>query len=261
MTLTQLSLCLALVLPAAALATSAPPPPDIDDFINPQSVNKHGLNDTQWQLLTDAGQTVGFRGGKAQRAWELRQSLNARAATLEKMYTFAPLINRQGWLPPVITAAQSLAHITPGQIRTANKVYDILVPERFVSNPPGWRQYLLAGLSSDAVVPTEIRPKNSDEEAVWKEAVEKGWLEGRESADRTLESNLNRLSRDYTGMIQYLTLVQQGMVTAPVVSEALQTVTGRRDQLTLGDRTRRLDKHAGFELDKKRWKPTISVSH
>ena len=255
-----IALCLAMLsLPAIGAITETAPPPDINAYLSPKTVDKHGLNDTLWQLLNDAGQTVGFRGGKAQRAWELQQALNAQNDSLSRLYTFAPLINRQGWLPPVISAAESLAHITDNQIRTANKVYNILVPERFVSNPPSWRQYLLAGLSINSDIPNEIRPKNSDEEKVWQEAVRKGWQEGRESADRTLESNFNRLTRDYTGMVRYSTLVQQGMITPPVVSEQLQSVTGSSDKLMLGDKVRDLKQRAGFELDKQRWRPTIST--
>lgn len=246
---------------ATAQAMAAPdngaPPPDMNAYLSPPTVNHHGLNDTLWQMLNDAGQTLGFRGGKAQRAWELTQALNAQGATLNQLYTFAPLLSRQGWLPPVIVAAGSLAHITGDQIRTANKVYTILAPERFVSNPPTWRQYLLAGLTVSGDIPTDIRPRNSDETAVWKAAIEKGWQEGRDSADRTLESNFNRLTRDYTGMVRYSTLLKQGMISPPVVSEQLQSVTGNRDRLMLGDKVRELKQHAGFELDKKRWKPTV----
>ncbi len=54
-------------------------------------------------MLTDAGKTLGFRGGKAQRSWELIQALNARESTLNALYDFRPLISPEGWLPPVVT--------------------------------------------------------------------------------------------------------------------------------------------------------------
>lgn len=253
-----LALTLALVTVRAMAAQDAgAPPPDLSDYLSPPVVNHHGLSDTLWQMLNDAGQTAGFRGGKAQRAWELRQALDAQDAMLNRLYTFAPLISHQGWLPPVIVQATSLAHITGEQIRTASRVYTILVPERFVSNPPGWRQYLLAGLQVSRDIPADIRPKNSDEMTVWRAAVERGWQEGRDSADDTLRSNFSRLTRDYTGMVRYSTLLKQGMITPPVVSEQLQTVTGKPDSMTLGDRVRDLRRHARFELDKKRWKPSV----
>ncbi|WP_426575573.1 type IV secretory system conjugative DNA transfer family protein (plasmid) [Xenorhabdus stockiae] len=254
-----IAICLTFAtVPAIGKAVSSSPPPDINAYLSPHSIDKYGLNDTLWQLLDDAGQTLGFRGGKAQRAWELQQELNAQNDTLNRLYSFAPLISRQGWLPPVIGTSESLAHITDKQIRTANKVYKIIRPERFVSNPPTWRQYLLAGLSVSSDPFSEIKPKNRAEEKVWREAILKGWQAGRESADRILEINFHRLTRDYTGMLRYSTLLQQGMITAPVISEELQSVTGSHDKLMIGDRVRDLKQHAGFELDKKRWKPVIN---
>lgn len=91
MTRKALALCLALVtVPAIGATTESSPPPSIDAYLSPKTIDKHGLNDTLWQLLNDAGQTVGFRGGKAQRAWELQQALNGQNDALNRLYTFAP---------------------------------------------------------------------------------------------------------------------------------------------------------------------------
>lgn len=241
-----------------ALAEDAPPG-SIQDYLNPAANDYNGLSDTVWQMLNDAGQTVGFQGGKAQRAWELRQILTERDSTLSAMYDFRPLISRQGYLPPVIATSADLAHVTPDQIRTAYRTYNILVPARFVSNPPGWRTWLLPGLANKRIdaPDSSVRPKNSKEKAVWESAVRKGWEDGRQSADRTLESNFNRLTRDYTGMLRYSTLLQQGIIQAPDVKETQQSVTGTRDELMIGDKVKRIQDPAGFVVDKNKWKPVI----
>ncbi|EDD2586982.1 hypothetical protein GA449_20755 [Salmonella enterica] len=85
-----------------------PPPPSMSVYLSPEADDHNGVNDTVYQMLTEAGKTEGFRGGKAQRAWELRQSLEQRARQLDNTYLFSPLISRQGWLPPVIAEATSL---------------------------------------------------------------------------------------------------------------------------------------------------------
>lgn len=235
------------------------PPGGIVDYISPPVNDYNGLSDTVWQMLNDAGQTVGFQGGKAQRAWELRQQLTARDGVLNDMYDFRPLISRQGYLPPVIATASDMAHVTPDQIRSAYRTYNILLPARFVSNPPGWRTWLLPGLAAKRIEAPDVsvRPKNGKEKAVWAAAVRRGWEEGRLSADRTLESNFNRLTRDYTGMLRYSTLLQQGMIQAPDVKETQQSVTGTRDALMIGDKVKRIQDPAGFVVDKNHWKPVI----
>ncbi|MBC3215999.1 type IV secretory system conjugative DNA transfer family protein, partial [Serratia fonticola] len=135
---------------AVAQSPSESAPPDMGSYLSPSQPSSSDVSETRRQLLEEAGRTLGFRGGKAQRAWELRQTLDAVAKNLDALYDFRTLISRQGWLPPVISEAQDVAHITPNQIRTATHVYEILSPERFVSNPPSWRSWLNAGLSTSA---------------------------------------------------------------------------------------------------------------
>lgn len=240
-------------------ATPSDAPPAMDRYLNATKPDPSQVSDTRRQLLEEAGRTIGFRGGKAQRSWEIRQVLDVRFGRLEVIYDFKTLISKQGWLPPVIDEALDVAHITPGQIRTSNHVYEIIAPERFVSNPPSWRTWLLAGLSSTATDGPEsaVMPENSVQKALWQTAIKKGWEEGRVSADHTLEANFNRLTRDYRGMLLYSQLLRQGFITRPVVTDQQQTVTGDRQKLMTGDRVRTIKENAGFVPDKTQWQPVI----
>jgi len=85
--------------PPAGMAGNLPPP-DLRAWLTPTDNQDDGISDTRRQMLTDAGRTLGFRGGKAQRSWELIQALNARESTLNALYDFRPLISREGWLVP-----------------------------------------------------------------------------------------------------------------------------------------------------------------
>lgn len=234
-------------------------PPAMDRYLNTSKPDASQVSDTRRQLLEEAGRTIGFRGGKAERAWELRKALDGRYHRLELIYDFRTLISRQGWLPPVIDEALDVAHITPDQIRTASHVYEIISPERFVSNPPSWRTWLLAGLSTTATDGPEsaVMPENSVQKDLWQSAVRKGWDEGRVSADHTLEANINRLTRDYRGMLLYSQLLRQGFISQPVVTDQQQTVTGDQQKLTTGDRVRTIKQKAGFIPDKTQWQPVI----
>lgn len=238
---------------------SAEVPAGMDHYLEVSKPDASQVSDTRRQLLEEAGRTIGFRGGKAERAWQLRNAMDTRFTRLELVYDFRTLISREGWLPPVITEAADIAHITPDQIRTASRVYEIIVPERFVSNPPSWRTWLFAGLSStEAAGPDHsVLPENSVQKALWQAAVRKGWEEGRISADHTLEANFNRLTRDYRGMLLYSQLLRQGFITQPVVADQQQTVTGDRQKLMTGDRVRTIKEKAGFVPDRTQWIPVI----
>ncbi|MDY7563422.1 MULTISPECIES: type IV secretion system DotC family protein [unclassified Pseudomonas] len=240
-------------------STPSDAPPALDSYLSTTRPASADVSDTRRQLLEEAGRTVGFRGGKAQRAWELRQALEKRFGRLELMYDFRTLISSEGWLPPVVDEAVDVAHITPGQIHLASHVYEIIAPERFVSNPPSWRSWLLAGL---ATMPTDgpessVLPENVVQKGLWQAAIRQGWDEGRISADHTLEANFNRLKRDYTGMLLYSFVLREGLMTKPVVTDQQQTVTGDRQKLTTGDRVRTLKENAGFIPDKTQWRPVI----
>ena len=69
-------------------------------------------------------------------------------------------------------------------------------------------------------------PEDSAQRKVWEDALKKGWQEGRENADLTLEASMNQLTRDYRGMMLYSLLWRRGMISRPEVSEQQQTVTG-----------------------------------
>ncbi|WP_241647594.1 MULTISPECIES: type IV secretory system conjugative DNA transfer family protein [Rosenbergiella] len=244
---------------SAEVAQSAPP--DIQHYMDASSGEKSDITDARADMMRQAGRMVGYQGGKAQRAWELGRSLIARNNQLNALYDFRTLISNDGWLPPVIDEAQDVAHITSDQIRTASHVYRILSPERFVSNPPSWRTWLLAGLgaSNGDNAAQGIFPKTSDERHIWQEALEKGWQEGRDGADHTLEANFNRLTRDYRGMVLYSTLLRQGYISRPSISDEAQTVSGDRQKMVTGDRVRRIREHAGFTPNKRAWKPVVNT--
>jgi defect-in-organelle-trafficking protein DotC len=125
-------------------------------------------------MLTDAGRTLGFRR-KIPAGMGVNPGTQRPRIHLNALYDFRPLISPEGWLPPVIDEAQDVAHITPDQIRTASKVWTIIRPERFVSNPPSWRSWLLRGLATTATPGTEglVVPEDSAQRKVWEDALKK----------------------------------------------------------------------------------------
>lgn len=245
----------------AAASTPDDPPVTLDSLLNPVSKASSGVTALRSQMLTDAGKTVGFRGGMAARARELTDALKARSDRLDTIFQFAPLINKNGMVSPVIVEARDLSAFAPDQIRTANRAYKIEKEERFVSVPPTWRDYLFVGLPAKGNVELpafEARPQDSGEETIWREAVKVGWKEGQLQADAILAANFNRLTRDYAGMLLYSTLLQQGMISATRVAEYQQAVTGDGKQIMLGDKLRRVTNKASFETDPNKWRPAVN---
>lgn len=249
-------------LPMAPVASATEPQlarPTLEALSNPESKASTGVAPLRAQMLRDAAKTVGFRGGLSARAIELLRALDGRARGLEAMFQFSPLVSKSGTIPPVIVAADNVAAFSPDQIRTAHQVYKIEREERFVSVPPTWRDYLMTGLPNrpDVELPDlHARPQDANEQAIWKAAVQEGWGDGQQQADAILTANFNRLIRDYSGMMLYSTLLQQGIVSGTRVAESRQTLTGDQRQIVLGDTLRRVTRKAAFETDPRKWRPT-----
>lgn len=238
-------------------------PATLDALLNPRGTSARDTSHLRIQMISDAGRTVGFRGGVASRAATIRASLEKRGVELDRLFNFAPLITPSGTLPPVIVEAQDVASFSGQQYRTASKVYRIERSERFVSVPPTWRDYLHTGLPTNPNVglPTaESQPKNSEETEAWKRSVGAGWNDGIAHANAILRANFSRMARDYSGMLSYSTLLQKGMISQTRVAETQRVVSGNAKELMIGDTTRQLTAQAQLQADANRWVPTVSYA-
>ncbi|MBY0242645.1 MAG: type IV secretion system DotC family protein [Burkholderiaceae bacterium] len=231
----------------------------LDELITMTSPGRSGLSGIRSQVLREAGRTMGFRGGLKQCGRQLALGLEGRSAVLDQIFQFATLVTADGVLPPVIEEASDVASFDVDQFRTADHVYRIARPERFISVPPTWRDYLLAGLAINGPLDmpdTDILPKDEQEAALWRGAITSGWGEGCKQGEAIMTANFNRLTRDFTGMLRYSTLIQQGQIRRTRVAESVQIVTGDGQRLAIGDRHRRITEKATLEPDPRNWTPT-----
>lgn len=261
----SISILIALILaPGYALASQPDPESyDLKQLLNPDGSGVKEADTVRISILRNMGETLGFRAGLAKRAKEITNAFEPVAKVMDRAFNFSTLVTADSALPPVIAEAQDVAAITPNQLRTSNKVYNILKPEEFISVPPTWRDYLYTGLqvNVDADFPAkDAQPNSSAEKEAWRDAVEKGWSAGSDQADQILTANFNRLTRDFNGMLRYSLLVKQGMITKTEVATSSHTVssesTGKR--LILGERQQQITKPAEFKINAEKWQPVVS---
>lgn len=263
-----MSCCLALA-PAHAAAPDNPPNTStmsVDDIAN-LSVDTvpaaAAITPIRANELCETALPLGSHKGLADRSAALIAELEARATRLDTLYRFGALIAKNGVLPPVITEARDAIEATTDQIRRADAMYKIVVPARFVTLPPSWRDYLFVGLrikaQTDALPFSAMLPKTSAERAYWKEQVELGYAQGKALADQILETNLARLNRDYTGMLRYSELLNRGMVSEPEIAVAPRIVSGDRNHIDVGDTLYRVTDHGGFVTDPAKWQASVTA--
>lgn len=242
---------------ADARAGSDTPPPSLTDVLLLKAPAGDSVEDMRTKMIAAAGRTVGFRAGVANRGLDFKRLLDARTDVLDQMFQFQTLLGPGGVLPPVIVEARDSEAIDPDQVRTATRIFKIARTERLVSVPPTWRDYLYTGLvlkGSIDMPQDDGRPKNDAEMKVWQDSVKEGWKQGQEEAQAIFEANLNRLTRDFNGMLRYSILLKQSIISPTQVAESHRAVSGDTIEIKMDDRLRRITQKAELQIDPSKWR-------
>lgn len=239
------------------------PAPTFNEVLN--GFNTADGDTVRVTVLRDMGETIGFRTGMVWEAQNIAKGLKKRESALDRIYNFGTLLTNDSSLPPVIVEANDLASVSKDQFRTANKAFNIVKPEEFVSVPPTWRDYLFTGLmqQSEVIYPSDdARPKTSAETHAWESALKKGWDDGVIQAQHILDENFSRLGRDYNGMMRFNALLRMGMISRTEIASKVYTVSpeSNKNSLTIGEKHREIMKKAQFEVNPDKWKPVITKS-
>jgi defect-in-organelle-trafficking protein DotC len=241
----------------------------------PTGVTLDGAKDVALRLkaMQEAAHSYGARSGLLRRSYEIRKSLDVAAPHLDATWNFSALmlVDKQAGedadsryrnvIPPVIVQAdRNFKQDGPTVIRTVDKVYRIESQARFASVPPTWRAYLFRDLGEKvATLPhSSLMPRTPEERTRWQGWVEEGWMAGVAQANSFFEVDLNRLSRDFNGMVLYHELVMKKMVSLPHVATLNAGVTGDESTLNINDVALRITVMPGFRQDSSKWVP---VSH
>ena len=217
------------------------------------------LNRIKLDALNEAALSLGARTGLFWRAKQINESLKEKTEYLDRVFNFNALLLDNNILPPVLTEnKQALNLDSPQSIRISDTNYKIIKQARFVTVPPVWRDYLFMHVNKPEMPDNTLLPKTKEERDVWKKAIREGWEKGILQAEQIYVENLNRLKRDYQGMIRYRTLLAQNMVSLPLVAKRSLGVTGGGEELSINDRTLTIKALPSLKADTKEWLPIVT---
>lgn len=177
------------------------------------------------KAMSDYAKTIAIRSGIKSRISNIDAAIQANARNLDAIYDFQPLMIQGRVVPPVITEATNLYNQPNNtQINIAKKRFEIVQQARFASTAPNWREYLVFPIESSAYekftyVSGDMKPSNELELKVWHEATIEGWEMGVNQANEILRQSLERLNRDYIGMVRFHQFVMQGKLSMPAISQ------------------------------------------
>ena len=177
------------------------------------------------KAMTEYAKSVAIRSGITSRMKTINEVLTANARDLDAIYDFNTLMIDGKVVPPVISEANNLYNQKNAtQINRAQKIFKIEKQAKFASTSPVWQEYLSFPVESSAFeryayVAGEMKPKDSVELKAWQDATVEGWNLGVNQANIILRQGMERLNRDYIGMVRFHQFVMQGKLTMPVINQ------------------------------------------
>jgi len=207
-----------------------------------------------------AALSFGARGALAKRNFEIMQSLSGHEAVLDKVFDFRQLLIKapSGMLiePPIISESTDALIVTEGGMEAAvsDKIYNISKNAKITTAPRDWRQYIQQDWSKVQPPPAILWPKNKEEKLDWSRWISEGWKSGHQQANDMFESNLNRLTADFSGMVRYKKLLAKNLVSSPFALHEDRGVTGGGNEMRVGDRAIRITGPSQFNTSSEAWK-------
>lgn len=228
------------------------------------SYEKQVEDTARLQAILQYAKDTAVKKGLKQRLLEIRQDVKRSERDLDTVYNFSPLMINGRVVPPVIIAAKDLYNQpNSGTVQTSSAYFKILQQAHFSSTPPNWRGYLTFPISQDEVLsnsffPREMLPRNAAEKKQWQQTLIKGWQQGREQADQMLEYALNKLNRDYIGMLRFHTFVLERKISLPSISSTSLALSASKDEMILDQNMLTIRQLPAFNADLLRWRTWIS---
>jgi defect in organelle trafficking protein DotC len=221
--------------------------------------NDPQISQIRLTAIEGAASSLGARGALAWRSEQINTTLTRQESFLDSIFNFNALMLPHNVVPPVLVEGNNqYSQDDPNTVRMSSKTYKILKPAHFATTPPTWRTYLSMPYKKPNLPDRAVLPVTADEITIWNKLYVAGWNSGLSQANMIFNSNLNRLKRDYNGIILYRKLYTQKMISSPYVSEAKLGITGDKDAIKINDRVLRITNASMIQTNSSKWQPIIT---
>lgn len=213
------------------------------------------------EAMREAALSFGARGGLAWQTREINKSLEQQGTYMDRVYDFKRLLVTapSGLLiePPVVDESidAMLIQSDGQQAAVSDRILNINKNAKIVSTARNWRTYLERQWGSVTPPPSVLLPVTREERKEWSKIVSDGWQEGVNQANEIFQADLNRLNRDFTGMVRYRMLLAQGMISAPYAMQVDRGVTGGGNEMRVGDRAVKITGPSQLNTEALQWNP------
>ncbi len=242
-------------------------PPELADILKMKSSNfgnKEAAPDSEFKDLRGrelerAAYTYALQKGVEWRYKQINALVQSKAAELDAGFDFKRLIMSNGMmLPPVISEVKESLNIESSDYAiSAQRTYNIIADARIIGGSPSWRDYLIHQYPATKELHQGILPRTEAERERWMQMAMNGWHDGIEQANYLNEIAVNRLKRDFSGMLKYRELVALGVVSEPILAQGRPGIVINGKRLEVDRKTFRITVPAEFERSEK-WKAVVA---
>ena len=220
---------------------------------------KKEMNKVHSQALQDIAMSIGAQAGLAWRSKDINQILTKNSSYLDHIFNFNLMLLEHNVVPPVLVQGNSSLNLAdPQTLRIDDRVYQIASQAHFTTTPPQWHNYLSMDYKAPEMPLPAFLPKTPEERIVWRKYATLGWQDGITQANTIFSDNLARLTRDYTGMVLYRSLLLKGMVSKPFVAHTNLGVTGNSSDIHINDQIYRITSLPKLQPNANRWNPVVT---
>lgn len=237
-------------------------PPDlarIQAKTAPDVYTSKEFKDLRPEAIREAARTLALQAAVKWRYGQILEELQQNEASISSVFDFRSMLIHNGRvLPPVIVEGQKGLKLESDTVaQSVDVTYRILQPAKFVTAPPHWRDYLWQEFAAEEDVNPAVLPKDSGEREIWKKAAAEGWQKGIVQAEQVYQANLNRMARDFRGMLRFNLLLTQNIISMPLLAEGNLGVQVAGETLDVNQKVFRITMPSQWRRTDE-WKPVVS---
>ncbi|UKA04698.1 type IV secretory system conjugative DNA transfer family protein [Photobacterium damselae] len=182
------------------------------------------------------------------------KGIQKRQGELRNIYNFGALMLYRGTVvPPVVSVSRDVVNTDGNTYQRIAAHYKIVSQAKFVSSPLTFLDYFnFQNYDVDSPSQYDV-PMTQNEMNYWRNGVYDGWLAGSSQASMEIESAINRLNRDYIGMVRYKIMLLSNMVSEPVVSENNRGTDTSKTSMDVGKVSLNLSNDMRFNANDELW--------
>lgn len=244
-----------LLLPSNSAAVETPE--ELQHILNLRGGSESVLDEeSPLSRMTHVGKEAYRLGLQTAVKWrneKFKKILNSKRQTLDSIYAFRLLLIDGQIMPPVIVKSTESYQVEQKSAVRTGTSYKIVSDAHFTSTAPSWRDYLIKDYQ---VVPVAsvLYPRSSEEIYQWQREIMRGWQKGLEHALIEFNTNFRRLDRDILGIMNFITLAKQGVVSLPRIAENRFALRVGNKTLDMDQRTFVIVEDSKFQKGDQ-WKP------